>query len=184
MNSASREAVDRKARLAGNGASLSEYCPARGSATPVGVVGIWGKQQWDMVMLRAVGDPETDHHLVKKSRFFYSVSLPVEIISDTLSEEERLRVWVFIHRQRKEWDTREKESVAYALVDLVGRASASDILGVSVREIEKLVDVFDVSQRLTNLREAGASITWARELMGISKKLLTPESKIICRIRR
>ena len=101
--------------------------------------------------------------------------VPVEIASDTLSEEERLRVWVFIHRQRKEWDTREKESVAYALVDLVGRASASDILGVSVREIEKLVDVFDVSQRLTNLREAGASITWARELMGISKKLLTPE---------
>jgi len=101
--------------------------------------------------------------------------IPVEISSDTLSEEERLRVWVFIHRQRKEWDTREKESVAYALVDLVGRASASDILGVSVREIEKLVDVFDLSQRLTNLREPGASITWARELMGISKKLLTPE---------
>ncbi len=101
--------------------------------------------------------------------------VPVEITSDALSEEERLRVWVFIHRQRKEWDTREKESVAYALVDLVGRASASDILGVSVREIEKLVDVFDLSQRFTNLREEGASITWARELMGISKKLLTPE---------
>ena len=32
-----------------------------------------------------------------------------------------------------------------------------------------------MSQRLTNLREAGASITWAREVMGISKKLLTPE---------
>ena len=100
--------------------------------------------------------------------------MPVEITSRTLSEEERLRVWVFIHRQRKEWDTREKESVACALVDLVGRASASDILGVTVREIDKLVEVFDLSKRLTNLREPGASITWARELMGISKKLLTP----------
>src|SRR5205814_5230142 len=50
-------------------------------------------------------------------------SLPVEITDRTLSEEERLRVWIYIHRQRKEWDAKEKEMVAYSLVNMVGRAS-------------------------------------------------------------
>ena len=42
----------------------------------------------------------------------------------TLSEEDRLRVWIYIHRQRKEWDAKEKEMVAYRLVDMMGRTSA------------------------------------------------------------
>jgi ParB family transcriptional regulator, chromosome partitioning protein len=100
--------------------------------------------------------------------------IPVEVTDRTLTDEERLRVWIYIHRQRKEWDTKEKEMVAYSLVDLVGRASAANILGITVRELDKLVDVFEVSERFTNLREPGAAITWARELMGVSKQLLTP----------
>src|SRR5439155_9616545 len=92
----------------------------------------------------------------------------------TLSDEERLRAWIYIHRQRKEWDAREKEMVAYRLVDLVGRASAANILGVTVRELDKLVGIFELSERFENLREPGAAITWARELMGVSKTLLTP----------
>lgn len=100
--------------------------------------------------------------------------IPVEVTDRTLSDEERLRVWIYIHRQRKEWDAKEKEMVAYRLVDLVGRASAANILGVTVRELDKLVDVFELSERFTNLREPGAAITWARELMGVSKNLLTP----------
>ncbi len=100
--------------------------------------------------------------------------IPVEITDRTLSDEERLRAWIYIHRQRKEWDAKEKEMVAYRLVDLVGRASAANILGVSVRELEKLVQVFELSERFDNLREAGAAITWARELNGVSKTLLTP----------
>src|SRR5688572_14636695 len=47
-------------------------------------------------------------------------SIPVEITDRTLSEDERLRVWIYIHRQRKEWDAREKEMVANRLVDIVG----------------------------------------------------------------
>jgi len=70
----------------------------------------------------------------------------------TLSEEERLRVWIYIHRQRKEWDAKEKEMVAYRLVDLMGRASAANILGITVRELDKLVEVFEVSERFTALR--------------------------------
>src|SRR6266404_6604047 len=42
-------------------------------------------------------------------------SLPVEITDRTLSDEERLRVWIYIHRQRKAWDAKEKEMVAYSL---------------------------------------------------------------------
>ena len=100
--------------------------------------------------------------------------IPVEVTDRVLDDESRLRVWIYIHRQRKEWDAKEKEMVAYRLVELAGRASAASILGISVRELDKLVAIFEVSERLPGLREPGASITWARELMGVSKKLLTP----------
>ena len=100
--------------------------------------------------------------------------MPLEITDRTLTDDERLRVWIYIHRQRKEWDAKEKEMVAYGLVDIVGRASAANILGVTVRELDKLVDVYQLSEKLTNLAEPGASITWAREIKNINKTLLTP----------
>lgn len=100
--------------------------------------------------------------------------IPVEITDRTLSDEERLRVWIYIHRQRKEWDAKEKEMVAYRLVELVGRASATNILGVSLRELDKLVEIFELSERFKGLREPGAGLTWARELLGVNRKLLTP----------
>ena len=107
----------------------------------------------------------------KKTRYR---TLPVEITDRTLTEDERLRVWVYIHRQRREWDAKEKEMVAYRLVDLTGRASAANILGLTVRALDRLVEIFELSERLTNLQEPAAAITWARELRGISRKLLTP----------
>jgi ParB family chromosome partitioning protein len=64
--------------------------------------------------------------------------------------------------------------VAYRLVDLVGRASAANILGISIRELGKLVETFQMSKSFRSLRDPGAAITWARELMGVSKSLLTP----------
>jgi ParB family chromosome partitioning protein len=100
--------------------------------------------------------------------------IPLEITDRTLTDDERLRVWIYIHRQRKEWDAKEKEMVAYGLVDIVGRASAANILGVTVRELDKLVDIYELSNKLTNLPEPGASITWAREIKNINKTLLTP----------
>ena len=100
--------------------------------------------------------------------------IPIEVTDRTLSEEDRLRVWIYIHRQRKDWDAKEKEMVAYRLVDLMGRASAANILGITVRELDKLVEVFELSQKFTSLRDPSAAITWSRELMGVSKKLLTP----------
>jgi ParB family chromosome partitioning protein len=100
--------------------------------------------------------------------------IPIEVTDRTLSDEERLRVWIYIHRQRKEWDAREKEMVAYRLVDLMGRASAANILGITVRELDKLVEVFELSGKFLSLRDPSAAITWSRELMSVSKKLLTP----------
>jgi ParB family transcriptional regulator, chromosome partitioning protein len=111
--------------------------------------------------------------LVERGREQYR-QIPVEVTDRTLSEEERLRVWIYIHRQRKEWEAKEKEMVAYRLVDLMGRASAANILGITVRELGKLVEVFEISEKFTKLRDPSAAITWARELMGVSKKLLLP----------
>lgn len=100
--------------------------------------------------------------------------IPLEVTDRTLTDDERLRVWIYIHRQRKEWDAKEKEMVAYGLVDIVGRASAANILGITVRELDKLVEIYQLSEKLTNLPEPGASITWAREIKNINKSLLTP----------
>lgn len=100
--------------------------------------------------------------------------LPAEITDRTLTDDERLRVWIYIHRQRKEWDAKEKEMVAYRLVDLVGRASAANILGITVRELDKLVDIYELSEKLTNLPDPATSITWAREIKNLNRKLLTP----------
>jgi ParB family transcriptional regulator, chromosome partitioning protein len=111
--------------------------------------------------------------LVKQDKPEYR-RIPVEVTDRTLSDDERLRVWIYIHRQRKEWDAKEKEMVAYRLVELVGRASAANILGITIRELDRLVEVFELSGKFANLREPAAAITWARELNGVSKKLLTP----------
>ena len=116
--------------------------------------------------------------LVERGREQYR-QIPVEVTDRTLSEEERLRVWIYIHRQRKEWEAKEKEMVAYRLVDLMGRACAANILGITVRELDKLVEVFEISEKFTKLRDPSAAITWARELMGVSKKLLVPASSTL-----
>jgi len=110
--------------------------------------------------------------LVSQGRTQYR-EIPVEITDRTLTDEERLRVWIYIHRQRREWDAKEKEMVAYRLVELMGRAGAANILGISVRELDKLVEIFELSEKFTGLRDSGAAITWARELNGLSKKLIT-----------
>src|SRR5579872_1019408 len=94
--------------------------------------------------------------LVEQGREQYR-QVPVEVTERTLSDDERLRVWIYIHRQRKEWDAREKEMVAYRLVDLVGRASAANILGITVRELDKLVEIYELSEKLTNLPDPSTS---------------------------
>src|SRR5256886_17189037 len=107
----------------------------------------------------------------KKNQFR---TIPSEITDRPLTDDERIRVWVYIHRQRKEWDAKEKEMVAYSLVDLLGRASAANILGITVPELDKLVDIYDFSRKLSNLADPASAITWAGEIKNLSKKLVTP----------
>jgi ParB family chromosome partitioning protein len=108
---------------------------------------------------------------------------PAEITERTLSDDERLRVWIYIQKQRKEWD-QEREAVATRLVDLVGRATAANILDITVRDLDKLIDIYELSSKLHNLLEPGASITWAREIKNLSKKIVnqTVLDKIILKI--
>ena len=102
-------------------------------------------------------------------------TVPAEIIDRTPTDDERLRVWVHRHRQRKEWSARDKENVANQLVKHLGKAVAADILGISTREVDKLVNTYTLSTRFKELPDESAAITWARELQGIAKKLVTPE---------
>ncbi|MCK9913698.1 ParB N-terminal domain-containing protein [Microbacteriaceae bacterium K1510] len=100
--------------------------------------------------------------------------IPVEVTDRTLSDEDRLRVWIYIHRQRKEWDAKEKEMVAYQLIQLVGHTMAANILGISSRELDRLAEIFELSERFKGIKDLSASITWARELIGVNRKLRTP----------
>src|SRR6059058_2169504 len=102
--------------------------------------------------------------LVERQRKEEYRRIPAEITDRTLTEDERLRVWIYIHRQRKEWEAKEKEMVAYWLVNKVGRASAANILGITVRDLDKLVEIYDLSEKLKNLPDPATSITWAREI--------------------
>lgn len=111
--------------------------------------------------------------LVRNGREQYR-QVPVEVTDRTLSEDERLRVWIAIQRRQREWDAKEKEMVAYQLAKQIGPAGAASILELSVKEIEKLVAVYELAQRFTGFPEPSAAFVWARELMGIRKKLLTP----------
>lgn len=117
---------------------------------------------------------ENSRVLVEDQKKEHYRRIPAEITDRTLTDEERLRVWIYIHRQRKDWDAKEKEMVAYSLVNMMGRASAANILGITVRELDKLVDIYELSEKLTNLPEPGASITWAREIRNLNRKLLSP----------
>ena len=80
--------------------------------------------------------------LVEQGREQYR-QVPAEVTDRTLSDDERLRVWIYIHRQRKEWDAREKEMVAYQLVGLQGPSQRREYpRHHRARLLDKLVDIF------------------------------------------
>ena len=64
--------------------------------------------------------------------------------------------------------------VAYRLVDLMGRASAANILGITVRELDKLVEIFEVSEVHLLTRPERCNNLGTRA-MGVSKK--TPRTQ-------
>src|SRR6059036_1009121 len=70
----------------------------------------------------------------KKNQFR---QIPVEVTDRPLTDEERLRVWIYIHRQRKEWDAKEKEMVAHGHAQNICRASSTNNIDQAVRELDK-----------------------------------------------
>src|SRR5260370_4610230 len=73
-------------------------------------------------------------------------TIPSEITDRTLTDDERIRVWVYIHRQRKEWDAKEKEMVAYRLDDLLGKDNATNMRGISLGAVYTLVQNYELSE--------------------------------------
>ena len=63
--------------------------------------------------------------------------------------------------------------MAYSLVNMVGRASAANILGITVRELDRLVEIYDLSEKLTIWSNLVLPY-WAREIKNLNRKLLTP----------
>jgi ParB family chromosome partitioning protein len=112
--------------------------------------------------------------------------IPVEVTDRTLEVEERLRAWVYIHQQRKEWTVKEKERTAYKLIQIVGRVSAASILGISVKEVDALKEIFELSEEITGLSDPDASISYAREIRKIATHLRPPdvEKAIISKINK
>ena len=67
--------------------------------------------------------------------------------------------------------------VAYRLIELVGEQVRLTSWILVLVSDNKLVEIFDLAQRFNKkegLKDLNASITWARELFGVSKKVLVP----------
>lgn len=114
----------------------------------------------------------------KKPEF---AKVPSQIVDRSLNVSERLRIWVSIHRQRKDWSAKEKEAVAYDLVKSVGIEEAQAILGVSMTEVRKLVDAMELAQRMPQDQEFAAQISYAREIRSLAKPFRS-DDKLVNRI--
>jgi ParB family chromosome partitioning protein len=102
----------------------------------------------------------------KKPEF---ANIPSQIVDRPLDVSERLRIWVSIHRQRKDWSAIEKARVAYDLVKAVGLEKAQAILGVSMTEVRKLVEAMELANRMPQDQEFAAKISYAREIRSLAK---------------
>lgn len=103
--------------------------------------------------------------------------LSVEVTDRPLSLEERIRVWLFIHRERKEWTLTEREETAYHLIKLVDIEKAADVLGIEESEAWKLQETYAYASKielpddLQDRTGKDARMTWAREIRALKKPL-------------
>ena len=132
-----------------------------------------GERRWDAY--------KTLSTVQRKSEFS---TIPAQIVNRSLSISERLRIWVSIHRQRKDWSAKEKEAVAYDLVKSVGLEEAQAILGVSMTEVRKLVDAMELSKRMPQDQEFSANISYAREIRSLAKPYRNDDNLVNCIIKR
>jgi hypothetical protein len=135
-----------------------------------------GERRWANIVRMISEDPSAE----------YLKIVPCDVVKQQLSEKDRYILWVSIHRMRKEWMAMEKENAAMALVKLVGDlASAANILGVTVRQLSKFIEIYNLSQRM--IKAVGPrAISYAREIMNLAAKLRTEEvvNAIIDKVNR
>lgn len=141
---------------------------------------------WEPILVEPIPDSDELQIIDGHRRWFNSKQLvevqklaeyevvPVEITDKPMKPIERVTAWVFIHRQRREWPELVKEGVAYRLTELVGRAKAADLIGVTLPEIDRLVEVYQYAREKFS-KMGDAAITWAREVRSMSMRWLTPE---------
>ena len=105
----------------------------------------------------------------------YLKNIPCDVVSETLTERDRYVLWVSIHKMRKEWMAMEKETAARHLMQLLpDPASAANILGITVRGLQKLIEIHDLSLSMT--KSVGPkAISYARETLNLAKKIRTED---------
>lgn len=141
---------------------------------------------WEPILIEPIPDSD-EYQIIDGHRRWYNSKqlvevqklseyedVPVEITDKPMKPIERVTAWVFIHRQRREWPELVKEGVAYRLTELVGRAKAADLLGVTLPEIDRLAEVYQYAKEKFG-KMGDAAITWAREVHSMSTRWLTPE---------
>ena len=142
---------------------------------------------WEPILVERMTSADDEYQIIDgHRRWFNSKELvevnglkeyevvPVEIIDEALGQIERVTAWIFIHRQRREWDTLVQEGVAYTLVNLVGRAKAADVLGLPLTRVDELTQIYELAKdKFSAVGEA--AISWAREVNSLSAKLRTQD---------
>ena len=111
------------------------------------------------------------------------LEIPCFVFKNKLTEKERLWIWINIHKTRKDWNAKEKESaVIKALKEFKNIHKVSEITGMSIRQIEKLKQVWELSQKL----KTDKGISYAREYLNLSKHIRNPilEKKIIYKVNK
>lgn len=120
-------------------------------------------------------------------------SVVVELTHRPLSQEERVRVWLLIHRERRDWTLQEKEATAKQLIDMTSVKEAARFLGIGETAAQKLADVYEIAQRiylpddLQDQTGKDARITWAREIRNLKSSIREDEElidAILARIRK
>jgi ParB family chromosome partitioning protein len=108
-------------------------------------------------------------------------NMPCFVFDKPLTEEERLSIWINIHKTRKDWNAKQKQDAVMRAIKLYRNSQkVSEITGETVRSVEKIMEVYDLSRKL----KVDKSVSYAREYLNLSKHIRNDEleKKIIHKI--
>lgn len=141
----------------------------------------------DIQRQRAAGTLSLEAY--EELRDLYS-TITVECTHRRLDQEELVKVWILIHRERKEWSLQEREETANKLIELVGSDAAAKFMGVTVPMLVKLSEIYKLAARIKlpddALQDTGkdARITWAREIRNLREEIRNDDEVVESLIAR